>query len=49
MLGCSINIQPLRGWLSAISISGVGEASANVIFGEFRIIADDFLVSHSGR
>src|SRR5439155_13458255 len=43
----TINISPLRGWLFALSIGSVSKTSANVFFGEFRIVAEDFFVRHS--
>ncbi len=43
----TINISPLRGWLFALTIGSVSKTSANVFFGEFRIVAENFFVSHS--
>ena len=33
----------------ALTFSGIREASSNIFFGEFRIVADDFFVRHSRR
>src|SRR5438477_7116397 len=43
----AINISPLRGWLSGVSIRSISQTSANVFFGEFGIITNNFFVSHS--
>jgi len=38
----------LRGWFFALAICGISKTSADVFFSEFRIVAENLFVRHTG-